>query len=85
MTIVPETNMLVPDRTSGSLQGGQQKYNNATTITNNNNKMANSMFCAVIKNLTDFIKWYFREGILFMLGNPLLDVSAEVDGDFLEK
>jgi adenosine kinase len=26
-----------------------------------------------------------REGILFVLGNPLLDISAEVDEDFLKK
>lgn len=26
-----------------------------------------------------------REGILFALGNPLLDISAEVDADFLKK
>lgn len=26
-----------------------------------------------------------REGVLFVLGNPLLDISAEVDKDFLDK
>ena len=28
---------------------------------------------------------YFREGLLLGLGNPLLDISATVDRDFLKK
>jgi len=28
---------------------------------------------------------YFREGILFALGNPLLDISAEVTEVFLKR
>ena len=27
----------------------------------------------------------FREGILFGLGNPLLDITAEADEEFLKK
>ena len=33
----------------------------------------------------EIISKYFREGLLLGLGNPLLDISATVDRNFLEK
>lgn len=34
---------------------------------------------------TDHSKWIYREGQLFGIGNPLLDITANVTDEFLEK
>jgi hypothetical protein len=41
-------------------------------------------FCRANDDLRCFAL-FCREGVLFTLGNPLLDISAEVDNEFLNK
>lgn len=61
--------------------------NTSIQIESNHGKNERQFHTKVCRNLSDCkISFDFcRRGAFFGIGNPLLDVSKEVDEDFLEK